>query len=239
MSRIGRVGMSLIVAVLAMTAFNVSTAMARHQWSNYHWEFPTGATQLTININNCQVVPIPYSYGYNTNDHFSGPNTDWHNVINASTGAIALMDNPCPGLTAPADPIGTFDARALGYELYDATNATGEGTVNAFNDNYGDTGWVGVAIVELTQSSGDNHIVYGEVHLNDYYPANFGIYDNAGVMRKVQCQEVGHIFGLDHIKKDTSCMYSSAIFLGNAHNLCKSCAIVQRLRGTFREQRVP
>ncbi|MDH3195981.1 MAG: hypothetical protein OEL78_06695, partial [Hyphomicrobiales bacterium] len=99
---------------------------------------------------------------------------------------------------------------------YNANDPSGRGTVNAFNADYGDTGWVGVAIVELAQSSGDNHIVYGEVHLNDYYPANFGIYNDASVMRKVQCQEVGHIFGLDHIKKDTSCMYSSNIFLGNA-----------------------
>jgi hypothetical protein len=207
--------MSLAMAILAVMAFNVSSAMARHQWSNYHWEFPKEADQLTINVNNCQ--GNPGLYGYNIVDHFSGPNDDWHNEINAPTGAIALVDGSCPGLTAPSDPIGTFDARVSGYTVYDATNPDSTGTVNAFNDDYGDTGWVGVAIVELAQSSGDNHIVYGEVHLNDYYPDNYGIYNNAAVMQKVQCQEVGHIFGLDHVKKDNSCMYSSAAFIGSTN----------------------
>ncbi|MCK5276306.1 MAG: hypothetical protein KAR37_16745, partial [Alphaproteobacteria bacterium] len=81
--RIKRAGMSLIVAALAATAFNVSTAMARHQWSNYHWEFPKEGTSLTINVNDCQDgtaiqqdgTPL---YGYNTGDHFFWPNDDWH-----------------------------------------------------------------------------------------------------------------------------------------------------------------
>jgi hypothetical protein len=209
--RIKRAGMSLIVAALAATAFNVSTAMARHQWSNYHWEFPSGLSQLTIYVNDCQDgTPL---YDYNIVDHFSGPNNDWDGVINAQIGAIDLLDGSCPiGLSTPSDPIASFDSRVTAYN---ATNSSSTGEVNAFNADYADTGWVGVAIVELAQSSGDNHIVYGEVHLNDYYAGLYSIYNNASVMRKVQCQEVGHIFGLDHVKKDNSCMYSSMAFIGS------------------------
>jgi hypothetical protein len=114
----------------------------------------------------------------------------------------------------PSDLIGTFNLRILEY---DAADPGDEGTVNAFNADYGNTGWVGVAIVALAQSSGDNHIVYGEVHLNDYYPAQpqYAIYNDRLVMRKVQCQEVGHTLGLDHVKRDNSCMYSSMAFIGN------------------------
>lgn len=203
---------TILLAALIVPALSVSSALARHQWANYHWELPKDQIQLTINVNDCQDGTAFYEY--NTTDHFSGPNLDWHNVINNSTGAIAVLDGSCPGLTTPSDPIKTFDSRVVPY---DATDPSGEGTVNAFNSNYGNTGWVGVAIVELAQSSGDNHIVYGETHLNDYYAGVYDIYNDPLVMRKVQCQEVGHTFGLDHVKKDNSCMYSSMAFIGRTY----------------------
>lgn len=214
MNRIRRIAVSLAMAIMALTVFNVSSAMARHQWSNYHWEFPTGESDLTINVNNCQVDVRPL-YEYDTGDHFFQPNSDWDGVINFNGADIIVTSiDGCvtDASTNTSDPITSFISNIT---QYDASPGSA-GTINAFNADYGDTGWVGVAIVELAQSSGDNHIVYGEVHLNDYYPANFSIYNSTSVMRKVQCQEVGHVFGLDHIKKDTSCMYSSAVFLGNA-----------------------
>ena len=212
-SWIRRAGLSLIMATLAATAFNVSTAMARHQWSNYHWEFPLNGTSLTINVNNCQDGTV--RYGYNTGDHFSGPNADWYNVITDLGGAIAVSDGSCPaGLSTPSKPLASFNSLGTAY---DATDPNGQGTVNAFNADYGATGWVGVAIIELAQSSGDNHIVYGEAHLNDYYADIYNVYNDPLVMRKVQCQEVGHTFGLDHVKKDVSCMYSSMAFIGSAY----------------------
>ena len=185
----------LALSLAVVSGLSVSPAMARHQWSNYHWEFPSGQTQLTINVNNCQ--DGTGLYGYNLFDHFSDPNGDWDAFINDPTGDITLVDGTCPaGVATPTDPIGTFSSRVV---LYDATVSTGQGTVNAFNSDYGNTGWVGVAIVELVPSSGDNHIVYGEVHLNDYYPGIYTVYDDPLVMRKVQCQEVGHTLGLDHV----------------------------------------
>lgn len=205
-------GSTILLAALVVPALSVSSALARNEWADYHLELPKDQTQLTVNVNNCQ--DGTGLYGYNTNDHFSWPNDDWHNVINDPTGAIAIMDGPCPGLSTPSDPIGTFTSRVIAY---DATDPAGEATVNAFNSDYGSTGWVGVAIVELAQSSGDNHIVYGEVHLNDYYAGIYGIYNDNLVMRKVQCQEVGHTLGLDHVKKDNSCMYSSAAFIGSTY----------------------
>ena len=55
------------------------------------------------------------------------------------------------------------------------------------------------AIIELEQSSGEKHIVDGETHLNDYYPKNYSVYNDALVMRKVKCQEGLHTLGLDHV----------------------------------------
>jgi hypothetical protein len=209
-------GTGVLAVVLALGA---TTAMAKNQWSNYHWESPTDGTQLTINVNDCQTHPgLNY---YNTTDSFSGPNTNWDYEITASGGAIAVADGTCPGLTAPSDPIGSlddgsFDTRAGDY-AYDATlvDPVDTGTVNAFNSNYGNSGWVGLAIIALP--SGDVHIFYGETYLNDYYPGASASYNQPARMRKVQCQEVGHTLGLTHIKKDESCMYSSRAFFGSVY----------------------
>lgn len=212
--------MLLVVAIVAAMALNASSAMAKHQWSNYHWEFPAGQNQLTINVNNCQVSPShTRDYDYNVAVHFSGPNVDWNDVIFDWGDAIAIASGSCPGLVTDAnDPLGAFNTRSALF-AYDATltGPADEGTVNAFNANYGNNGWVGLAIINIEQSSGDNHIVYGEVYLNDYYATVSNTYNNALVMRKVQCQEVGHIFGLDHVRRDVSCMYSSAAFVGGVY----------------------
>ncbi len=211
-----RGGAWLVVAALAATAFSATSAVARNQWSNYHWEFPAGVGPLTINVNNCQVAPTGNTgnYGFNTFSHFTQPNADWNSYISGGGGAIVLVDGDCPGLvTDPANPLGAFDARSLGF-LYNAATAGAQGTINAFNADYGNNGWVGLAIIAIEPSSGDNHIVYGEVYLNDYYAINFTAY-GTNAMRKVQCQEIGHIFGLDHVKRDNSCMYSSAAFVGS------------------------
>ena len=197
-----------MVLAAAIMLSTVSVAQARHQWADYHWALPSGETQLTINVNNCQQGSG--LYGYNTADHFTGPNSDWTGVISDSGGAIVVSDGSCPALTAPDDPIATFADRITAYD-------GSTGTVNTFNGDYGNNGWVGVAIVELDSTSGDNHIVYGETHLNDYYAGQFAVYNDPLVMRKVQCQEIGHTFGLDHIKKDTSCMYSSMAFIGSTY----------------------
>ena len=214
-SLVTRIGTAITLAV-AFFALGISSAMARNQWSDYHWEFPKDQTQLTININDCQTGPDTEGlYGYNKADHFLDPNDDWHAVINGSTGAIAVVDGTCPANVAtPTDPIETFGLRVVPYN---AAISTSKGTVNAFNADYANTGWVGVAIVELIQSSGDNHIVYGETHLNDYYAGIYAVYNDNLVMRKVQCQEVGHTFGVDHVKKDNSCMYSSMAFIGSTY----------------------
>ena len=61
--------------------------------------------------------------------------------------------------------------------------------IHVFDGNYGATGWGGLASLE---SVSGNHILHGHARLNYYYG-----YTSAQ-KRGVQCQEVGHLFGLDH-----------------------------------------
>lgn len=61
------------------------------------------------------------------------------------------------------------------------------------NAKYGRTGWLGIAQIWV---SGE-HITAGVVKLNDTY-FNTSTYNTPSWKQYVMCQEVGHIFGLDH-----------------------------------------
>ncbi len=68
--------------------------------------------------------------------------------------------------------------------------------ISVYDGNYGNTGWGGLASIE--SSSGCN-ILHGHATLNTYYS-----YTSNG-KRGVFCQEVGHLFGLQH-SNDGGCM---------------------------------
>lgn len=92
--------------------------------------------------------------------------------------------------------------------------------VSVFDDNFGDTGWDGLATIESTELFNWNHITHAHARLNTYYVDN-SPYNNAWERRAIFCQEIGHTFGLDH--DDTgSCMgfgyFSNATNTINGHN---------------------
>lgn len=68
---------------------------------------------------------------------------------------------------------------------------TGRGEV--CNYKYGSNGWLGIASIWISGS----HITAGTVKLNDTYFATTK-YNTPAWRNLVLCQEVGHIFGLDH-----------------------------------------
>ena len=68
------------------------------------------------------------------------------------------------------------------------------GRVEVCNASYGDNGWLGIAQIWTTSGS---HITQGTTKLNDTY-FNTPQYNTAAWRRMVVCQEVGHVFGLDH-----------------------------------------
>ena len=67
------------------------------------------------------------------------------------------------------------------------------GRAEVCNAKYGLNGWLGIATI---WASGD-HITAGTVKLNDSY-FNLSSYNTPAWKNFVMCQEVGHIFGLDH-----------------------------------------
>lgn len=71
------------------------------------------------------------------------------------------------------------------------------GRAEVCNAAYGNNGWLGVAQIWVSGS----HITQGVVKLNDTY-FNTAQYNTPAWRNLVMCQEVGHIFGLDHQDED-------------------------------------
>ena len=67
------------------------------------------------------------------------------------------------------------------------------GRVEVCNSAYGNNGWLGIANVRTSYG----HITQGTVKLNDTY-FNTVQFNTPAWRNLVMCQEVGHIFGLDH-----------------------------------------
>jgi hypothetical protein len=67
------------------------------------------------------------------------------------------------------------------------------GKVEICNDAYGYNQWLGIAQISVS----GKHITSGSVRMNDSY-FNTATYNSPAWRQLVMCQEVGHIFGLDH-----------------------------------------
>nr|WP_298897742.1 hypothetical protein [uncultured Altererythrobacter sp.] len=70
------------------------------------------------------------------------------------------------------------------------------GEIHVCNDDYGNTGWVGIASISATRGR-TTHIIGGVSKMNDYFYA-MPYYDNDIWRQLVMCQEIGHDYGLGH-----------------------------------------
>jgi hypothetical protein len=77
------------------------------------------------------------------------------------------------------------------------TEVTSHNHISAWGQNFGDTGWGGLASIE--SSSWDWHcwwwceVTHAHARFNSFYSGT-----NNWWAQGVQCQEIGHTFGLDH-----------------------------------------
>ena len=86
-----------------------------------------------------------------------------------------------------------IDAVVVAGQSDRATCQPRYGRIEVCNARYGATDWVGIGNVW----SSNGHVVQGTVQLNDDYFAQ-ARYNTPGWRRLVMCQEIGHVFGLDH-----------------------------------------
>ncbi len=88
--------------------------------------------------------------------------------------------------------------------------------INSFNGNYGYTNWLGIAELQLWDGW---TIIYGRTRLNQYHLDN-GSY-SATNKKHVACQEIGHMFGLDHNRDQFDTCMNDTILTApqpNAHD---------------------
>lgn len=122
----------------------------------------------------------------------------WARTINPFT--LKLGDN----VTGAWDPyLATTSSDWSTSLVLDTTVVTGQakgkncrptsGRVEVCNGLYGNNGWLGIAQIWVQGS----HITQGSVRVNDTY-FNTPTYNTTAWRNLVMCQEVGHIFGLDH-----------------------------------------
>lgn len=67
------------------------------------------------------------------------------------------------------------------------------------NAAYGQNGWLGLATINI---DANQHITQGTAKVNDSYGWYFA--QNPGEDKHVLCQEIGHVYGLDHTTEDGS-----------------------------------
>lgn len=85
---------------------------------------------------------------------------------------------------------------------------------NAYNGFYGSTGWLGLA--EIRGYSGCT-VFNGRARLNQTYLDN-GSYTRTN-KKHVACQEVGHLFGLQHNRNETNTCMNDTILTAPQPNL--------------------
>ncbi len=85
--------------------------------------------------------------------------------------------------------------------------------INCYNGSYGINGWLGIA--EILTYSGCT-VMQGRTRFNQSYLDNAAYGYSATNKKHVVCQEIGHLFGLNHQKgQSQSCMNDRILYVPN------------------------
>ena len=213
-----------------VTLAGTDATLAKHQWENYHLLMPsdsngdaTGPTAVTVNFHNSQFLMEYRDSLDEWNGVIGNPDVDCSNGVTPGSGNVVVDCNTAPGSLSSATENGSFDPNGNTFlarftdrmtESYGGTPNPPPNIVNSFNGDYGNTGWLGVAVIDDGEllSAATTHIIYGEIFINDCYDGLtvcFPIFADPLDRKYVFCQEFGHVLGLDHVKRDTgTCMFT-------------------------------
>ncbi len=124
------------------------------------------------------------------------------------TGVVATVVGVWDNGSGTADDVldlsATTDATATTGDLcstdWDANTETViPNEIHVCNDNFGNTGWVGLSITWFIVATGE--IVVAQTLLNDFFLQDpTSIWDDDDARQLAVCQEIGHGLGVDHQK---------------------------------------
>jgi hypothetical protein len=187
-------GAPAVILAAAVLLGTLSVATADHQWGSYHWERPD-SDPLALNVGDNHDVYDVYGNGSYL--------ADWRAIFQ--------------------DVIAHWGPTPAGYGgayLSVGRVAGSDGDIKSYNDNYGNTGWLGLASIWVTRGK-NKHIARGESKVNEYYIADYDPsyiwFDEPHEWQHVMCQEIGHTLGLDHIIAET-CMNTAKPLLNPTPN---------------------
>jgi hypothetical protein len=167
----------LIVAMAAVILALPLVASANHQWGSYKWESDGTPVTLTIGDNT----------GGLWTAHLGDAVLDWG--VNGANGVNTAGQWTADSMLDLSVVTGNADQTNQ--------NCTPEtGNIEVCNDNYGNTGWLGIAGIWASRGK-NKSITRGYTKVNDYY-FDAAPYNTPDWRQMVMCQEVGHDFGLDH-----------------------------------------
>ena len=162
--------------VLTYVILSQDTDLNTHFWSTYHWV--PDSCPFTIPVADCHID--------NGGEDFSTMLLDvvdkWNNVPE---------NQDLSGGTFTPTNIALTNAPP-GFICNPTSGQTG--MLQSFNDDYGDTGWVGLAQIFIT---GDE-ITAATSKVNEYYSMS------NGETQHVMCQEIGHGLPMGHTSVDGS-----------------------------------
>ena len=187
-----RLFLASVLAAGLLAVIAAPAAYADHQWSDYHWQIPTGELKVALAVADCKDGGLTWDGG------IAATHGDWNGVILAAASPAPLTVNTDSTLTSSCPGV-------LSGGFPHAGQSAGDETIHTFDDDYGQNGWLGLAIIAIDS---DHHIQFGETFLNEYYTWASS-FNDPREWRRVYCQETGHVLGLDHVKDLSSCMYSS------------------------------
>lgn len=151
---------------------------------------------IAVVVTSAIVVTI-FSFTTTASANHSWGNYHWARTSNPFTLALgdnvsSMWDSYLQTTSSDWTLSSVLDTTIVGSVAGKNCRAT-KGRAEVCSAKYGRTGWLGIASIWI---SGD-HITQGTVKLNDTY-FNTSTYNKPAWRNLVMCQEVGHIFGLDH-----------------------------------------
>lgn len=165
---------NITIAALVAGTIAATGSMAAHSWSSYHWA-------RTAN-------PMPLIMVDSVSGGGSGATEQWDFTLDQAQSEWN-RSNVLDLIIEQGDESRRARKKCSAIA----------GKLRACNAAYGQNGWLGLASINLDSNG---HITQGTAKENDSYNSYWDA--NPGERENVMCQEIGHVFGLDHTSTDGS-----------------------------------